>query len=293
MTLAEPLRTLKWATWLGWQIESNWAELRLFLLYMVLKPVSGSMMLVMMFYAAKYITNGRVPTEFLPYIYVSSACYGLVGRVMFGLSNVVISDRENYRMLKYIFISPAQFQAYFLGRGVAQAAEGLLGACITITVGLMIPDVRRSVNYEAFDLGWLLVFLTIGSMMLWACGMILASAMLNMSRSGTFLSEGIAGVVYFLSGVVFPITVLPWWLQPVGLSLPTTYWLEGMRRAITGPAPDGSPLSKSPLAAWSNGELAGMLAITTAVLVVVSQVFYRRSVNRAWRRGKIEEATGM
>jgi len=293
MTLSEPFRTLKWATWLGWQIESNWAQLRLFLLYMVLKPVSGSLMLVMMFYAAKYITNGRVPTEFLPYIYVSSACYGLVGRVMFGLSNVVISDRENYRMLKYIFISPAQFQAYFLGRGVAQAAEGLLGATITISVGLLIPDVRRSVNYEAFDLGWLLVFLTIGSVMLWACGMILASAMLNMSRSGTFLSEGIAGVVYFLSGVVFPITVLPWWLQPVGLSLPTTYWLEGMRRAITGPAPAGSPLAKSPLAAWSNAELAGMLAITTAVLVIVSQLFYRRSLKRAWRRGKIDEATGM
>jgi ABC-2 type transport system permease protein len=293
MALAEPFRTLRWATWLGWQIESNWASVRLFLLYMVLKPVSGSMMLVMMFYAAKYITNGRVPAEFLPYIYVSSACYGLVGRIMFGLSNVVISDRENYRMLKYIFISPAQFQAYFLGRGVAAFAEGVLGATITITVGLLIPDVRRSVNYAAFDPGWLVVYLGVGSIMLWACGMILASAMLNMSRSGTFLSEGIAGVLYFLSGVVFPITVLPAWLQPVGLSLPTTYWLEGMRRAITGPAPATSPLAKSPLAEWTNAELAGMLAITTAVLVIVSQWFYRRSVKRAWRRGKIEEATGM
>ena len=34
--------------------------------------------------------------------------------------------------------------------------------------------------------------------------MILASAMLNLSRSGMFLSEGIAGVVYFLSGRRFP-----------------------------------------------------------------------------------------
>jgi ABC-2 type transport system permease protein len=206
---------------------------------------------------------------------------------------VVISDRENYRMLKYIFISPAQFQAYFLGRGIAGFAEGVLGACITITVGVMIPDVRRSVNYEAFNLGWLLVYLGIGSIMLWACGMILASAMLNMSRSGTFLSEGIAGVLHLLSGVVFPISRLPEWLQYISRGLPTTYWLEGMRRAIVGAAPPESELSKSPLANWSNGELAGMLAITTAVLVVVSQLFYRRSVKRAWKRGKIEEATGM
>ena len=28
--MQEPVRTLRWATWLGWQIESNWADLRLF-----------------------------------------------------------------------------------------------------------------------------------------------------------------------------------------------------------------------------------------------------------------------
>ncbi len=291
--MRETLRTLRWSIWLGWQIESNWADIRLFLLYLVVKPVCGSMMLVCMFYAAKYATAGRVPSEFLPYIFVSNACYGLVGMVMFGMSNVVISDRESYRMLKYVFISPAQFQAYFVGRGLARAMEGLIGAIITIATGLMLPDIRASVNAEGFDPGWLLVFLLIGGVMLWACGMILASAVLNMSRSGMFLSEGIAGVVYFLSGVVFPISALPTGLQYLGLSLPTTYWLEGMRRSITGRPPEGSPLAESPLATWGTGDLALMLLATTFALVAVSQLFYRYSLRKAWRNGKIEEATGM
>ncbi len=291
--MRETYRTLRWSVWLGWQIESNWADIRLFLLYLVVKPVCGSMMLVCMFYAAKYAVGSRVPAEFLPYIFVSNACYGLVGMVMFGMSNVVISDRESYRMLKYVFISPAHFQAYFVGRGLARAAEGLMGATITIATGLMIPDIRAAVNLESFDPGWLVVFLLLGAVMLWACGMILASAVLNMSRSGMFLSEGIAGVVYFLSGVVFPISVLPTGLQYVGLSLPTTYWLEGMRRSITGRAPEGSPLAESPLAAWGTGELAFMLLGTTIALVGVSQLFYRWSLRKAWRNGKIEEATGM
>ena len=47
-----------------------------------------------------------------------------------------------------------------------------------------------------------------------------------------FLSEGVSGVVYLLSGVVFPIGVLPSWIQALSLTLPTTYWLEGMRRAL-------------------------------------------------------------
>jgi ABC-2 type transport system permease protein len=291
--MRETFRTLRWSVWLGWQIESNWADIRLFILYLIVKPICGSMMLVCMFYAAKYATASRIPAEFLPYIFVSNACYGLVGMVMFGMSNVVISDRESYRMLKYVFISPAQFQAYFVGRGLARAMEGLLGATITLTAGLAIPDIRSALNADGFDPLWLLVFLLLGAVMLWACGMILASAVLNMSRSGMFLSEGIAGVVYFLSGVIFPISVLPVWLQYVGLSLPTTYWLEGMRRALLGKAPPESSLAQSPLAAWETEKLALMLAITTVGLVVVSQVFYRWSLRKAWRNGKIEEATGM
>ncbi len=291
--MRETLRTLRWSVWLGWQIESNWADIRLFALYLIVKPICGSMMLVCMFYAAKYATAGRVPAEFLPYIFVSNACYGLVGTVMFGMSNVVLSDRESYRMLKYVFISPARFQAYFVGRGLAGALEGLVGAAITIATGLALPDIRASINAEGFDFSWLLVFLLLGAVMLWACGMVLASAVLNMSRNGMFLSEGIASVVYFLSGVVFPLSVLPTALQYVGLSLPTTYWLEGMRRAITGRAPAGSPLAESPLAAWGTAELALMLLATTIVLVLASQLFYRWSLRKAWRNGKIEEATGM
>ena len=293
MILTEPFRTLGWAAWLGWQIEANWADWRLFLLYMVFKPVSGSLMLVCMFYAASYAAPTRVPSEFLPYVFVSSACYGLVGTVMFGMSYVVITDRESYRMLKYIFISPARFQAYILGRGLARGLEGLVGGMITLAVGLSIPPIREALRFDTIDGGWLLAFFAVGTVLLGSCGLILASAMLNLSRSGMFLSEGIAGAVYLLSGVVFPLSVLPTWLQAIGMTLPTTYWLEGMRRAITGAAPSGSSLAASPLAVWSNGELLVALAASTAVLTVVSQGYYQYSIRRAWRNGRLEETTGM
>lgn len=290
----EPLRTLGWSAWLGWQIESNWADVRLFLLYLVVKPVCGAMLLVLVFSAAEFaIGPGRVPAQFLPYIYISNACYGLVGTVMFGMSYVVISDRESYRMLKYIYISPGHFQAYFVGRGLARGLEGLVGGAVIIAAGLLVPKIREAVHFAGVDVPLLLGFLLVGAVMLWACGMILASAMMNMSRSGMFLSEGIGGLVYFLSGVVFPLNVLPEWVQWISRSLPTTYWLEGMRRAITGTPATDSPLGTGPLADWSNGQLLLMLCVTTVGLVVVSQLFYRWSVRRAWRRGKIDEVSGV
>jgi len=140
------------------------------------------------------------------------------------------------------------------------------------------------------------VYLLIGALMLWACGMILAAACLNMSRNGMFLSEGIAGVVYLLSGVVFPLKALPEWIQVIGLSLPTTYWLEGMRRALMGTHDDPASvpeLLRGPLWEWSNADLALMLLGTTVALVVVAQLFWRWSERRAWRNGKLEENAGV
>jgi ABC-2 type transport system permease protein len=226
-------------------------------------------------------------------VYVSNACYALVGAVMFGMSSVVIADRESYRMLKYIYISPAQFQTYFLGRGFAKAMEGAAGGLITITAGLMLPGIRNNLAFGNLDLGWLLAYVAVGFVMLWAAGMLLASAVLNMSRSSMFLSEGIAGVVYFLSGVVFPLSILPFWLRPVSVCLPTTYWLEGMRRAILGRPAENSPLANSPLTNWSNFELMLALLLSTALLVTAAQFFYRWSIRKAWRNGKIEETSGM
>jgi len=285
------LRTLRWSTWLGWQIESNWADPWLFVLYLIIKPITGSLVLVFMFFAARAVV--QTPPEFLPYVYVSNACFGLVGTVMFGMSYVVVTDREHYGMLKYIFVSPARFQGYLLGRGIARGLEGIVGGGLTVVAGLFLFSEVRSSVVGGIDWAWLLVYLLIGGMMLYSCGMILASAVLNMHRNGMFLSEGIAGVVYLLSGVIFPLSELPKWLQYVAMALPTTYWLEGMRRALMGIPPEGSNLSKSPLTAFSNGELAVALVLTTIVLTLVSQWFYRWSVRRAWRNGKIEEQTGM
>src|SRR3954452_22122385 len=163
-------RTLRWSAWLGWQIESNWADPWLFGLYLVIKPITGSLVLVFMFFAARAVA--QTPPEYLPYVYVSNACFGLVGTVMFGMSYVVISDRESYGMLKYIFISPARLQTYLLGRGLARALEGIVGGGLTVVAGLLLfPAMRAGTDWHT-DWLWLAVFLAIGGALLYSCGLI-------------------------------------------------------------------------------------------------------------------------
>ncbi len=284
-------RTLKWAVWLGWQLESNWTEPWLFLIYVLAKPVTSSLLLVCMYYAARTVTRGAVPVEFLPFMYISNACYGLVGAVMFGMSYAVISDREHYRMLKYIYISPGHLQTYFVGRAMAGAAQALLGGVLNIAIGAAaFPEVRHALTRQPTEWGWLLVYLIIGVVLLISLGMILAAAVLNMARQGMYLSEGISGILYLLCGVVFPLAALPRVLQYVSLALPPTYWLEGMRRALLGSSQE--QLLRGPLSGWSLADLCMALTASTIALTAFAIWFFQHSERRAWRRGRIEETTG-
>lgn len=289
----ETLRTLRWSAWLGWQIESNWTEPWLFAIYAVLKPVSSSLLLVGMYYAARVATGGAVPLEFLPYLYVSNAAFGLVGNITFGMSYTVIADRENYRVLKYIYISPARFQAFFVGRGVARAVQAVLGGLINLTAGVaFFPGVRDGLFGGPGEFGWLLFYVVCGTALMLSLGLILCAALMNMARHGMFLAEGISGMLFLLSGTVFPLSVLPAWAQAVSRALPTTYWLEGVRRSLIGGPSSESLLAKSPLAAWPQEELAAALAGSTLALLAVAQVAFRFGVRRAWRQGRFEETTG-
>ena len=284
-------KTFRWATWLGWQLESNWTEPWLFLIYVLVKPLTSSLLLVCMYFAARSATNGAVPVEFLPYMYVSNACYMLVGAVMFGMSYAVISDREHYRMLKYIYIGPGHLQTYFVGRSIAGAAQALLGGVLNLIIGaIAFTEVRDALTRQPVEWGWLFVNLLLGIALLIALGLILAATVLNMARQGMYLSEGISGILYLLCGVVFPLAVLPFGLRCVSLALPPTYWLEGMRRALLGTSPE--KMLHGPLSDWTQAELALALLGSTVALGVFAIWFFRHSERRAWRSGRIEETTG-
>ena len=61
------IRSFLMATWLGWQIESNWTDPFLFAVYSIVKPVAGAMILVVMY---GVITQGNFGAPLFPYIYL-------------------------------------------------------------------------------------------------------------------------------------------------------------------------------------------------------------------------------
>jgi ABC-2 type transport system permease protein len=281
--------SLRWSTWLGWQIDTNWATPWLFVLYVLIKPLAGSLLLVCMYVAVRGSNGGVVAQEFLPFLYISSACFMVVAGITSGMSHAVVTDRESYGMLKFIRISPVRLRTYLIGRGLSRGAQAGIGALLTIAVGLAVfPELRTALNERGIAWGWLLLYLIIGMALMVALGLILAGAVLNMARYGMFLSDGVAGALYLLSGAVFPIDLLPNWLRPISFALPPTYWLEGMRRALIGSAALQSPLSN-----WNHIHLAAALLSSTLLLTALAHLFFRWSEARAWRLGRFEETSGV
>lgn len=275
-------RSFRMAAWLGWLIESNWTDPFLFAVYSIVKPISGAAILVVMY---GIISGGNFDNAMFPYIYLGNAFYIYVGAVMTGVSWAVVDDREHYKTLKYMYIAPIHIPLYLLGRGVARFITGSIAVFITLAAGILFLNVN--INFAEVD--WLLFFVTLilGVVMLALLGLLLAGVTLTVARHEGFIGEATAGALYIFSGAIFPLDVLPEWLRPIGYFMPTTYWLELLRRSLIGNVAEVFPT----LAGFSNLEILGVLFGLSVLFGAVSIWVFRYCDAIARERGLIDRTT--
>jgi ABC-2 type transport system permease protein len=276
------LDSFRTATWLGWQIESNWTDPFLFFVYSVVKPLSGAGILVIMY---SIITGGQFGSPIFAYLYIGNAFYMYVGGVMTGVSWAVIDDREHYRTLKYIYTAPVVMPFYLLGRAMAKVLTTSLSVVITMVFGVLFLQVP----FDAAQVDWLLliVSLVVGILMLVMMGLMLAGITLLLARHSDYLGDVVAGSLYLFSGAIFPLEVLPAFLRPVGFIIPVAYWLEVIRRAIVGSVAEAFPTFSN----LSNGSLLLILIGLTILFGILGWWIFKACESRARERGLIDQTT--
>jgi ABC-2 type transport system permease protein len=279
---SEAWRSFKFAAWLGWQITSNWTDPLLFAIYSIVRPVARAAILVIMY---GVITGNNFTDPLFPYIFLGNAFYTYVFSIMNGVSWAVIDDREHYRTLKYMYIAPIRIPAYLLGRGVAGFLTASLSVLITILAGVLFLHV----TFDPLQADWLLFVVTmvIGVVMLALMGLVLGAISLLIVRHSGFIAESVSGVLFLFSGAIYPLDVLPKWLQPIGFAMPITYWLELVRRSLIGDVAQVFPT----LASVSNLELLGILVGLSVLFGMVSIYTFRLCDRRARERGLIDRTT--
>jgi ABC-2 type transport system permease protein len=280
----EAVRSFRVATWLGWQIESNWTDPFLFFIYSIVKPVASVMILVVMYWV---IARTNTASPYFAYMYLGNTAYIYVGSILTGVSWAVIDDREHYQTLKYIYASPISFYFYLLGRGMARFLTGTLSVVITMAFGLLV--LRLSIDAAQIRWLYLAVSMTVGLTSMAFLGLLLGAATLQMARHSWLVGDTVAGALYLFCGAIFPPDKLPAWLRPLSFALPLTYWLESLRRAILGS--DASKSISPSLSGISDGQLLLILVGVTLLTGFVSIYFFRWSEHRAREKGRIDMTT--
>jgi len=98
-------------------------------------------------------------------------------------------------------------------------------------------------------------------------------------EKGTQLGFVAQGTLLVVSGVYYPVEVLPGWMQFIAKFSPATYALEGAREAIL----DGAPLSEMWDEIWP-------LLIIGAVSIPIGLWVFRRGELYAKKHGKLKRS---
>jgi ABC-2 type transport system permease protein len=279
MLKSTSMRSFLTSTWLGWQIESNWADPFLFLVYSIVKPLAGAGIIVVMY---GVISKGNFDTPLFSYIYIGNAFYQYVAMVMTGVSWAIIDDREHYKTLKYIYTAPVSVPWYLLGRGVSRFLIATFSVIITLVFGAVFLHIPIQVS--TIDWTLLIVSMIVGVIMLSLIGVLLAGITLLTVKQSFFIGDVVAGVFFLFCGVIFPIELLPPVMQAIGKLLPVTYWIELVRRAMVGSVAEAFPTFTN----VSDSQLLLILTGLTIIYGIISIIVWRVCDHRARELGLID-----
>ena len=268
------------SAWLGWQIDANWADPFTFLVFSIAKPLATSLIL---YFMVRIVSPASATGDTFLFLFLGNTFFLYVTEVLIGISWTVFRDREDYETLKYIYLAPMPLRSYLFGRGLSKMATATLGVVVALLFGRFV--LHLSIGTASTPWGLVLVAVLLGLVSVAWLGIILAGISLVVARHSINLNEGLSGVFYLLSGAVFPIEVLPRFAQRISLWLPFTYWLELLRRLIVGRS------FSATLRRVGDGELWGILALSTVVIAAVAWLWFRQCERIARSRGLIDWKT--
>jgi len=124
-----------------------------------------------------------------------------------------------------------------------------------------------------------LFMLLVGSVSFIGFGIATAVLPLLFTERGTQMSYIVRAILLLVSGVYYPVSVLPAWMQPLAQISPATYVLEGLRAALLNDTPIWSATI------WNN---TWPLLITGVVSVPLGVFIFRVGERYAKRTGKLK-----
>ncbi len=212
----------------------------------------------------------------LTIVFIAKGIPAVGGRIdVERVTTILLVGAVIWAYLGIIFEILTETVAWELGMGVFAIGYGVVRAVLLFGVVAAF----FSLHLPNADYGAALVLLVVASVSFIGIGMMTAVLPLISPEKGTQLGFVAQGVLLVVSGVYYPVSVLPGWMQALAKISPATYALRGCRHAIL----DGAGIG----ALW--GEIWPLLVIG-AVSVPLGLWVFRTGERYAKKHGKLKRS---
>jgi ABC-2 type transport system permease protein len=177
--------------------------------------------------------------------------------------------------IEYTFMAPVHRATHLLGVCAAAVLYGLARTAIVVVAAVALFDVDLS-HANLLGAG---VVLAVATVPLVGLGILIAILPLLAPEKGDQMSVALQGMFLLVSGVYYPISVLPGPLRAAGVVSPLTYMLSGLRDALLETASVGSLLPR-----------IGLLLLIGVVLIPLGLWLFALAEHRAKRLGTLKRS---
>ncbi len=212
--------------------------------------------------------------HFLSFVTIGFAFNGFIFSACFGGAHALRGDQE-HGTLELVFVTPANKLVWLLGKIMGNLTFSLINFSVIILVGSVLFGFQSTAQPNVL-LAILFVLLTIVAMT--SFGFVFAGVCFIAKRERE-LSQVLWTMMVFLSGLAFPVEVLPWQeLQTIAWMIPITHGVNATRQALLLGAGILDPVILT---------ASGMLILQTIILLPIGLVLYSRLERKARETGAL------
>jgi ABC-2 type transport system permease protein len=225
--------------------------------------------------AAQTITKTKIDSSYLIlYLLIGTSVWSYLSVTFEGVTDMITIERWE-GTIEHTFMAPISRFTHLIGSCWYAVAHGLLFTFVQlIVVGSFFHLDLSHANY------WTATFmLLVGSISFVGFGIGAAVLPLLFTERGSQMSYIIRAVLLLVSGVYYPVEVLPGWMQPLARISPATYVLDGLRAALQRNQGIWS------LEIWS---YTWPLIVTGIVSIPVGVYIFRMAERYAKRTGRLK-----
>jgi ABC-2 type transport system permease protein len=180
-------------------------------------------------FITKYLNQvGGAAFNFTTLMLGAMLMWGFLVRVMHGVTMAFLEDVWSRNFLN-IFSTPITTGEYIAGLVLSSIATSAVGLFVMLLVATTVFGLSFA-TYGVMLYPFLLALFLFGI----ALGIFSVSLVLRLGPAAEWFVWPIPAVVSPFVGVLYPLAVLPQWMQSVGHALPPSYVFESMRAVVLG-----------------------------------------------------------